>query len=463
MKGSIKRYCTCKDENGKVVGVTCPQLSGDSKHGQWEFRERLTTARGERELRRRGFVTKKAAAEFRARVAELVGLAKGDRHALGQLGDLVFESTSHGAQLPNVDVVRRRLALGGVIDRSETTGEWLHVWLANKARSRRASTVASYTEHVTLYLDPALGEIPLYKLAAQHIHGMFDTLDERNAEIEAAKREGRSPKLDGDMRRLRRTVVGPATQRRIFGTLRNSLNAAWRARKIDANPCNFVELAAEESKPSLVWSPEQVRTFLAFTQDDRLHLLWRMALLHGLRRGELTGMDWAGLDLDERTLTVTRTVLSVAGKVQWGKPKTRSGRRVVDLDRPTVDLLRRHSTQQKRDRLAWDAAWDDNDLVFPREDGSPMDPGFVTRRFASLCTAAKLPQIRLHDARHTAATMALEAGVDVKIVSERLGHANTGITQNTYQHVRRAVHRGAVDQIVSLIEPDEQGGQSTAR
>lgn len=453
MKGSIKRYCSCKGADGKQLAAKCPQLTSDSKHGQWELRDRLPTTGGIKPFRRRGMPTKKAAGEFRKAVYDILDLAHGDQRAREKLGDLVFASTNRGGQLPLLADVKRRLGLGLALDRSQTVGEWLDLFIANKKRAeRRDSTMDSYESHVRNYLKPFLGDIPLDRLAAEHVHDMFDAIAERNLEIELARQENRRPNLPDDKRK-RKTVCGGTTQIRIYATLRNALNAAWRQRRVDVNVAMFVEMPEEKKVPARVWSPEQVVEFLDFTTDDDLYLMWRLVLLHGLRRGEVTGLRWSDLDLDEMSVEVTRPLIKVGGRTVESTPKTQSGGRFVDFDPETAAGLRRHRTQQKRDRLAASSAWLENDLVFCRADGSPINPDLVSRRFKELISEAGLPEITLHMGRHTAATLALEAKVDVKVVSARLGHSKSSFTQDTYQHVRRVVQKGAVDAVINLLPP----------
>ena len=458
MKGSLTRYCACKGDDGRQLGSKCPQLASDSKHGMWELRDRILTTAGTRPFRRRGMPTKTKAGKFRDDVYEILALAKGDRQSAAKLGDLIFTTTNRGGSLPDLAEVRRRLGLGLALDRSQTTGEFLETWSAGKKRSKKRSTSVGYDEHCRIYLIPILGHVPLDRLNEHHISDMFDLIEERNAEIELARAEGRRPVLEGDNRR-RKAVIGASTQRRIFATLRNALNAAWRSRKIDVNPCSFVELAPEDSRPAMTWSPDQVRQFLKSSEEDRLYLLYRLVLLCGLRRGEVTGLRWSDIDLDERVIVVSRPLLQIAGKVEDGTPKSAAGERAVSIDVDMAARLKRHRTQQKRDRLAWGAAYEDNDLVFCREDGTSIRPDYVTRHFRELIARTDLPRIKLHEGRHTAATLMLEAKIDIKIVSVRMGHSSPSITQKLYQHVRRAMDRGAADEVLNLLGEDGNEGR----
>ena len=463
MKGSIKRYCACVGpESGRQYPVgECPDFQKKPKHGWWEYRDRLLAGAPPklRTFRRRGFDTRTAAARFQAHLYELLGLARGDRQLTASVGDLVFTATKRHGLLPAVDDVRRRLGIGRELDRSQLTREWFEQWIAGK-RSLRESTARGYRAHLDHFLIPLLGDVPLDRLTPEHIADMFDTIEAWNAEIREARDQGRQPVLTGDVRH-RSGIVGVATQRRIFATLRVALNAALKSpRRMDYNPCEAVEMPGERRAPALVWSPEQVAVFLDAATEDRLGLLFRTVLLRGLRRGEAVGLTWAAVDLEGGFLRIAASILQLGGKVVRGLPKTQAGERFVSLDQESVALLRRHRTAQKRERLAWGGAYEDQDLVFCREDGTPYPPDYVSRRFRELAEAAGLPRIKLHEGRHTAATLALEAGLDVKVVADQLGHSTTAITQNTYQHVRRQVHVSAAEAVVELLPKRSRPGEA---
>jgi integrase len=159
-------------------------------------------------------------------------------------------------------------------------------------------------------------------------------------------------------------------------------------------------------------------------------------------------------------ITVNVALIQVGGRLTWGKPKSRAGERVVGLDKGTVAAGRAHRARRSRERLAAGEAWQDSGRLFTREDGAPLYPEQVTRTFKFLAKAAGLPVIRFHSTRHTAATLALEAGIGTKIVSEQLGHSTTRITEDLYQHVRVQVQIDAAETTVALL-PDTKGARKT--
>lgn len=451
MRGRLFKRCACKDEiSGKPLGKRCPRLS-EKRHGSWLFAAYIDTSSGRRELKRMGFPTKGAAEAALDHVGDLLALAGADDTLRRKIGNLIAAKTKRGGQLPTVEDVKRRLGAGlDPAAPSVTVAELLDDWLAGK-RSAKASTLRGYQQHATHYLKPFLGEIPVDRLRAEHISGMFDTIEAWNTEIVAVLADGRTPKLDGDTRQ-RTKVVGVATQRRIFATLRNALNHAMRKRRlIDFNPCDGVEMPAEEREAALTWSPAQVRSFLDAADGDPLALAFRLVLLRGFRRGEVCGLRWSDFDAETRTVRVSKPILQLGGRIVEDTPKTKAGRRVVSLDRESVDLLNAHHTAQKRARLAAGQTWQDHDLIFCQAAGAPVPPDRLTNTFKAIATKAGLPVIRLHDGRHTAASLGLEAGIDIKIVSDQLGHATTRITQDLYTHVRRQVHDDAAEKIVSLL------------
>lgn len=454
MKGSTLRRCYCTDPGtGRELGADCPDLKARKRrHGTYGYAVRLETTAGRRLVKRWGFPRDADAEEALGQVQQLVKLAGGEAGTARRIGDLIVERTRRGGQLPTVEDVRRKLGAGADLAAPDATvAEYLNEWLAGK-RKLKESVRRSYRQHLDHYLTPILGGIPRDRLSVEHISGMFDTIEEWNAEIVAAREDGREPHLPDD-KRTRRKVVGIATQHRILATLKNAYNAAVkRPGMINWNPCLAVELPPETRDEARVWAPDQVAEFLAAASDDRLGVLYRIILLRGLRRGEGCGLRWTDLDLDTGHATIAQTVLQLGGRITFDTPKTRAGKRVVSLDAETTRLLKAHRTAQRRERLAAGELYqDDFDLVFCRENGRPLAPDRVSLHFKELTIAAGLPAIKLHEARHTAATLGLEAGLDIKVVSDQLGHSTTRITQDLYTHVRRAVHDAAAEQVVALL------------
>ncbi|WP_411146377.1 site-specific integrase, partial [Streptomyces sp. x-80] len=255
-------------------------------------------------------------------------------------------------------------------------------------------------------------------------------------------------------------------------TLRASLNDAISQQVLTFNPAAHVEIdpvrkpkalvwtderiakwqqTGEKPSPVMVWTPEQTGAFLDFVAKDRLYAMWHLVAFRGLRRGEACGQPWSETNLDTHSLTVSSQLVQDGWEVETSEPKTDSGFRVIALDDDTVSVLKRHREQQDAEREEWGSAWVETGLLFTQEDGSWLHPGKVTDLFERLVAASGLPPIRLHDLRHGAATLMLAAGVDVKVVSDTLGHSDTRITRDIYQSVFPQVAKDAAEATAKLV------------
>jgi integrase len=458
--GSTYKRCGCTDQaTGKRLASRCPDLS-KRRHGTWCYAIRIDTTGGRRQLFRAGFAREADAKSVLDQIAGLIKLAGDDTRTRQKIGDMIAEKTARGGQLPDVEELRRRLGLRRELAASETFGEAWAAWLAGR-RKARDSYANTLEQHGRNWLMPVLKDIALERLTGEHCAMVFERIDMFNEEIEAAREDGRRPVLPGDVRG-RKKYTGVATQHRIYGVLRKFLNDQWkRAHKIPFNPVYAVELETETRAAPLVWDPAQVAHFLDFTADDRLALLWEFLLLRGFRRGELCGLADADVDTGRAAVIVNVALIQVSGKLVWGKPKSKAGERVVGIDRDTVQGVHAHRTLRKRERLAAGEAWEDSGRMFTDELGRALHPEYVSRRFRELAAEAGLPVIKFHAGRHTAATLALEAGVDIKIVSEQLGHSTTRITQDLYQHVRLQLHHDSAERVRQLLPERVKRAQVT--
>lgn len=316
---------------------------------------------------------------------------------------------------------------------SLTVGEYLEArWLPAVEASVRPSTFAYHRYRVERTIVPALGRIPLQELGADDLERFYAQL------LKGGRIRGEGG-------------LSPQSIRHIDATIRRALNDAVRWKLVQHNVALGVRLPKATQPEMKIWSPEQLGNFLDHVSDDRLYAAWFLLCTTGLRRGEVCGLTWRAIDLDRGTLNVVKTLVSVAYRLEVSEPKTAKGRRSIALDPATVAELRAHRVRQLEERLEWRDAYDDQDLVFCKEDGSPIHPERLTIMFGRLAEAAGLPHIRLHDLRHSYATAALAAGVPVKVVSDRLGHANVGITSDLYIHVPDEMDRAAAERVAESI------------
>jgi integrase len=198
------------------------------------------------------------------------------------------------------------------------------------------------------------------------------------------------------------------------------------------------------------WDAAQLRTFLDSVRDHRLHPAFHLSSHTGMRRGELLGLRWCDLDLEGHRLSVRQALVSIAYEVQISDVKTGTGRRTIDLDPITVDVLKAWRIERAEEKGGVEPSGDE--LVFAKPDGSWIHPHSLSQLFDRKVAKLDVPTISLHDLRHTHATLLLKAGVPVKVVSERLGHANVAFTMSIYQHVLPGMQAEAAATFATLID-----------
>jgi len=246
--------------------------------------------------------------------------------------------------------------------------------------------------------------------------------------------------------------LSPRSVRYIHTIVHRAFRDAVRWARIVRNPADAADppRASAVVRPTMTtWTADQVRAFIDHTKEHRLHAAYVLLATTGMRRGEALGLRWSDLDLTAGRASISQTVIMVHHDIRIGAPKTARGRRTVALDPGTVTALREHRQRQLAERLLMGVGFTDHGLVFCRPDGGPLHPERFSRTFSRESAHAGLPAIRLHDLRHTWATLALSAGEHPKIVQERLGHANVSITLDVYSHVSEGLHSDAASRIAS--------------
>ncbi|MDT0423495.1 tyrosine-type recombinase/integrase [Streptomyces evansiae] len=495
MNGSTTKACFCRDRNsGKPLGKKCPKLT-QRAHGVWSIRQELPAdEEGNRRLfRRAGYETKDKAQGDLDKVRALLNITdKHDTEGRRRIGDLLVTIMASKEEIPNYDETKRKFATGQSLTQHTTVGEWLELWLAGK-KALRKSGKDRYEVDIRCHLLPRIGNIRLDRLTVPHLDAMFEGIAETNVEIIDANLLRRTA-LDelkripwkGQENRARRKamketieamppfrrITGPATQQHIKATLRAALNAAIARGIITFNPASYVELAAakrpkalvwtderveawlrtgEKPSPVMVWTPEQAGAYLDYMASDRLYGLFHVITFRGLRRGEACGVrdeDYVHLS---KSLTIAVQLVQDGWDVVESAPKTDSGERVVTVDEYTDEVLLATRAQHKAERAEWGEAWQETGRFFTMPDGSWIHPGWLSDYFERTVEAAGLPPIRLHDLRHVAASLMLAAGIDVKIVSETLGHSDSRITRDIYQSVMPKVAAEAAEATAAMV------------
>jgi integrase len=325
--------------------------------------------------------------------------------------------------MPNVKT-RRRITVEKYLNQ---------VWLPAAARTVKESTLSGYKAHVRDYLAPHLGSIRLHRLTAARLNTFYSELSRRNSVA---------------MHR----PLSKATLRRLHATFHRALNDAVKWGYLDKNPASSCDppRITPGSSEMRTWANKEVARFLEFTADHPLHAVWVLLVTTGMRRGEVLGLRWCDLDLERGTAAVRQTVTMVGREIRVSPPKSRRSRRVVALDPMSVRTL--------IDQHAKASDPKPEDLVFSSDD-RPLNPPKVSKIFTALVEESGLPRIRLHDLRHTHATLALQAGIHPKIVSERLGHATVALTLDVYSHAVANMQEEAARRIGDLIFNGQLGAR----
>jgi integrase len=318
--------------------------------------------------------------------------------------------------------------------RKVSVSSWVRdTWLpARRSEGLRPSTIASYETVMEKWVLPRIGGVQLSQLTAKTVQKLYDDLRSDGSTLGRGGLSGRS-------------VQYAAT------VLRMALQYAVRQQALSRNPAAQVRRPKAEQAEMQAWSAQEAGAFLKSVAKDRLYAAWLLLLTRGPRRGEMVGLRWSDVDLEASRLSIVRTRVLVKGKESTSSPKTDAGRRTIPLDAQLVAALKAHKVRQKEERLQWGPAWTDSGHVFTREDGTPLHPEYLSTAFEGHVKAAKLRSIRLHDLRHTAATLALKAGIPTEYVAQWLGHSSASITRDLYQHVTPSMSEEAAARLTALV------------
>jgi integrase len=248
--------------------------------------------------------------------------------------------------------------------------------------------------------------------------------------------------------------LSPRTTRYVAMIVGQSLRDAERWQRIVRNPARFASPPSasaalrDAERARKAWSATELRTFLESTavREDRLRALWATLATTGARRGEALGLAWRHIDFENSRLSIVQALSQVGDEIQVTTPKSERGKRMVALDAYTLEALKAHRRAQLEERLSLGLGRpSEDDFVFAQPDGQPLHPNAVTLAFQHRLKAAGLRRIRLHDLQHTAASLMLQAGVNPKVASERLGHSSPAFTLAIYSHSVPAMQEEAAE------------------
>lgn len=310
----------------------------------------------------------------------------------------------------------------------QSVAEYLAEWLRYIRLLVRESTYAAYESNVRLHIVPGIGRRKLDKLSTRDVRLMLDDL----------RTNGRRPRL----------------VQYVHATLRTALEHAVREELLARNVARLVKVPRPQRAEREALSVEGAKTLLKAAEGDRLHALYVVVLLLGLRRSEVTGLYWRDVDLAAGTLTVRQTLHRTGDGLVFLPPKTQRSRRTVPLPPAVSDALDRHRSRQKDERAAH-GSWPDSDLVFTTPRGTPVEPRNLSRMFGELADRAGIGQVRLHELRHTCVSLLLALGVHPRVVMEIVGHSAIEMTMNVYGHVALDTQREALGRLDDLLDDGE--------
>ncbi|MHB8992040.1 MAG: tyrosine-type recombinase/integrase [Chloroflexota bacterium] len=301
-------------------------------------------------------------------------------------------------------------------------------WLGAIRGTVRPYTFRGYEVYVRAHILPTLGRVQMARLTPQQLQSLY------------------SMKMDEGL--------SPTTVAHIHATIYHFLDQAMRWGVVLRNVAQLVDSPRRARIEMTALSPEDARALLDVAKGNRLEAFYVLAVTTGMRQGELLGLRWRDVDLAKGTLQVTATLQRTKKDgLVFAEPKTSSSRRQIALTGTAVAALRHHKARQAEERLAAGPEWQDHDVVFANHVGRPIEAtNLIRRSFKPLLRKADLPDIRLHDLRHTAATLCLKQRVPPKVVSEMLGHSQVGVTLNIYSHVLPDMQREAAIAMDALLQ-----------
>lgn len=326
------------------------------------------------------------------------------------------KAATRAAAAARLDQLRAELGAGANHrDGNLTVAAWLDRWLATLPGTVSVGTERNYADVVDRYVKPRLGHLRLVNLAPDDVQRMVDDL---------------RAQYSANTTRLARSV------------LRRALRVAEARELVARNVAALVDgPKVAGTVEGRTMSPDQAARLLDVAAGDRLGAAVVVALVTGLRPGELLGLRWVDVDLGAGVLTVSGALKRRAGGARWDPlPKTRQSRRRIGVPASVVDTLSQHRRAQAAERLLLGAEWGANGwaeigLVFTTALGTALDDANYRHHLARLCRRAGIGEWHPHELRHSAASLALAAGADLKVVSELLGHTSIRITADTYGHL----------------------------
>lgn len=311
----------------------------------------------------------------------------------------------------------------------QTLSEYLDVWLETIAKPRlHQRTFGDYKDLMRLHVRDSLGNVKLSDLKAIDIQKLY-------GELQTKKK------------------LAARRVRYVHAVLSSALRKAVELDILPRNVAKLVQLPKETKREMDILTEVECGFFMKALKGKRLETMFSFALATGLRPEEYLALQWKDVDFDKQTATVRRAVIRLP-KSKWyfSESKTKNSRRILPLPVSLVGELRAHRRKQNEERLKLGAAWQNHDLVFPSEVGTPSTHSNITQVYKRVLKNAELrTSLRLYDLRHSHATLLLKAGVHAKVVSERLGHSTIALTLDVYSHVLPSMQAEAAAHLETML------------
>ncbi len=321
-------------------------------------------------------------------------------------------------------------------DHNMTLSELMKVWITNyKAQNLKPSTLERYREQIAWYIEPMLGKYPLHNLTPQLIQKWVTDIYEHPP---TKKNSGKK--------------LAPKTVRNIFLNLKAALDYAVKLKMIQSNPCDHVELPKVVQKEVEAFDEDEIASILSHAEGTDLYFPIYLLLNTGMRRGELLGLKWKHVHLDEGYIDVVETKLSVCGNEITDTPKSKSSKRRIPIGGNMMKEFKSYRLRCEKIFLTRGRRVQPDDYVICRSDGTFYEPNSFTHAWSRFLEKNGIRHLKLHGLRHTSATLLLKGGVDVKTISTRLGHADPTLVLTTYGHTLDSMSLNAAVQIDSMLQ-----------
>jgi len=306
-----------------------------------------------------------------------------------------------------------------IADSKETVAEFMNRWLRDHvARTTRPRTVQFYSMVNRLYIEPVVGRIRLQKLTPSDVQRVIGEVMDRG--------------------------LSPSTAQRAYATLHRALECGLKWGVVHRNVCDAIDAPKEADHEISPPDKTAVRALLGKAMQTRHGAAFWLLAYSGMRRGEVCSVKREHLDLEAGTLKVSSAVGRENSRLTVTPPKSKTSRRLIHLDSVTISVLRSHLARQAEHRLSVGPAYQDRGLVFASPTGDLLDPDILTRDWRRICKGVGV-KYRLHDLRHAHVTALIEAGVHVKIIQSRVGHASPGFTLARYGHLMPGMDAAAAE------------------